>query len=223
MDNSFLRDELYQKLKLIKTSQAQNEFIQETALHPERIPLLLEIIRTDPGTVKFFLSKAIKILCETDPDLIYPYFAEIGQLTGSSNNIIKWGAIIALSDLVRIDDDQKFKLMFQDYLDLMNSDSMITAANAAGNAWKIIEKFPDLENEITRRMLKITDNTFYHKGEPSPECRNVLIGHIIECFGRYFDRSENQSLILDFVRVQTENSRASVARQARKFLKKYDD
>ncbi len=112
---------------------------------------------------------------------MYPYFDEAANLIHDSNSFIKWGAIITLSNLIAVDDDDRFATIYEKYFDLIDSESMITAANVIGNAWKIIKKNPIHENDITRRMLRVSENTYLNKGLPSAECKNVLIGHVVDC------------------------------------------
>lgn len=218
MDNNQMLEELTQR---IKAKPDQDEFIAQVRENPPLIPLLLEIIRQDPGTAKFFCGKVIRILSEEQPQLVYPFFAEIAALIPSGNNFIRWGAIITVANLVRVDDNNHFEAIYADYFDLIDDGSMITAANVVGNAWKIMERYPDRREDITRRMLRVTDNTYFTKGQPSPECRNVLIGHVIDCFDRCFETSGTKPLMADFVKSQTANPRKQVALKAATFLKKH--
>jgi len=104
---------------------------------------------------------------------------------------------------------------------LIDSESMITAANVIGNAWKIIKKNPIHENDITRRMLRVSENTYLNKGLPSAECKNVLIGHVVDCFDKYYDVSSNKESITNFVIAQTDNPRPQVSKKAKAFLEKH--
>ena len=153
--------------------------------------------------------------------MVYPYFDDIAQLIHSGNNFIKWGAITVISNLITVDKEKRFEKIRDGYFDLINSDSMITAANVVTNAWKFVQACPEIENDITARMIKVAENTYLHKGNPSPECRNILIGHVIEGFDKYFKVSGNKSMILEFVGSQKNNGRNSTAKKAAAFLKKY--
>ena len=104
---------------------------------------------------------------------------------------------------------------------MIDAEAMVTAANVIGNAWKIIMKKPEYEPDITKRILRIPDNTYLYKGEPSPECKNILCGHAIACFDKYFELSHSKEAILDFVAGQTNNPRKQTAKKAAAFLKKH--
>lgn len=169
---------------------------------PVRMKDLIEKIKTDKGSGKFFMEKSIRLLSEKEPRLVYPYFSEIAKLIQSPNNFIKWGAIITISNLIEVDEEHQFEPLFEEYFSLINDDSMITAGNVASNAWKFIVKNPKWDREITERLLKVKDNTYLYKGEPSPECKNIMKGHVLGCFDKYYEFSTLQEKIIAFAKAK---------------------
>lgn len=208
-------------LAAINNKPEFSSFVETVLSNPDMIGTLLEIIRTDKGSIKFYCDKVIRKISETRPSLVYPYFHEIAQLIDSSNNFIKWGALLTISNLIAVDHEKRFDAIYDQYFDLINSDSMITAANVTGNAWKFIQAMPDKEDDITTRLLRVPKNTYLYKGEPSPECKNILIGHVLDSFDQYFAISHQQSKMLKFAEAQKNNSRQSTAKKALSFLKKH--
>lgn len=196
-------------------------FSLEVMADPAMIGMLLEIISTDTGSVKFYCDKVVRFVSERNPSLVYPYFNDIAELIDSPNNFVKWGAILTISNLLSVDDENRFEMIYDRYLSLLNSETMVTAANIAGNAWKIVRKHPGWEKDITQRLLKIEGNTYLYKGEPSPECRNIMFGHMLDCFDRYFDLSTSKEKMIGFAESQRNNPRKTVARKAEAFLKKH--
>lgn len=196
-------------------------FVMVLLQRPEYIPELFAIIKADSGSAKFYCEKAIRIVSERRPDLIYPYFEEVAELIESPNSFIKWGAIITLANLATVDAENKFSSVYEKYFGLIEADAMVTAANVVGNAWKIILNKPEHEPDITRRLLRIPQNIYLYKGEPSPECRNILCGHAIDCFGKYFELAQDKNGIVAFASEQTHNPRKQVSKKAAAFLKKH--
>lgn len=188
---------------------------------PARMKGLIETIQADKGSGKFFLEKSIRLLSEREPSLVYPYFSEIDLLIESPNNFIKWGGIITLSNLIAVDEENRFEPLFDQYFSLLNADSMITAGNVASNAWKFVMKNPNWEKEITQRLLKVRENTYLYKGEPSLECKNIMIGHVLDCFDKYYEVSTLQEKMIAFAESEVKNPRQSVARKAQTFLKNH--
>lgn len=64
-------------------------------------------------------------------------------------------------------------------------------------------------------------NTYLYKGAPSLECRNIMLGNVIDCFDMYWLQSENKKSLLEFAMGQVDNPRETVARKARLFVKKH--
>lgn len=208
-------------LVAIKQKQEFSILVKKVESNPELIGVLLKIIREDKGSTKFYCDKAIQKISETNPSLVYPYFNEISQLLDSTNNFIKWGSIRTISNLITVDKEKQFDRIYDKYFKMINSDSMITASNVIGNAWKFVQALPEKEGDITSRLLKVMENTYLNKGEPSPECKNIIIGNVIECFNKYFGVSGNQDKMLEFVGCQTNNNRKSTAKKAVEFINKY--
>lgn len=215
-----------EKDKLLEKIQGKPDleaFVREVLQQPEYIPVLFSIIKNDPGSAKFYCEKVIRIVSERHPELVYPYFEEVAALIGSPNSFIKWGAIITLSNLAAVDTENKFASIYEKYFGLIAADAMVTAANVIGNAWKTILNKPEYEQDITKRLLRIPQNTYLYKGEPSPECRNILCGHTIDCFDKYFELAHDKNGILAFASAQTHNPRKQVAKKAAAFLKKHTE
>ncbi len=219
MHKESLVDEWIQRLK---QKPETDDFVDEVIQEPEIISVLIEIIKKDKGSVKFYCEKIVRIISERRPILVYPYFDDVASLIDSQNNFIKLGVIITLSNLISVDNENKFKSIYEKYFSLINSDSMITAGNVVKNAWKIVMKNPGWEDDITKRLLSLSANTYLNKGEPSPECKNIIFGDAIDCFNQYYEMSGNKEEIIEFVTNQRNNPRKQVAKKAESFLKRYN-
>lgn len=211
-----LRDMLKEKPEL-------PDFLDKLRINPAMIPVLLEIMQTDKGSIKFFSEKLIRLLSAENPELVYPYFADLGALLDNPNNILKWEAIITLSNLAAVDRENKFATIYEKYFSLLNDASMITAGNVAGNAWKIVLQNPGCEKDITGRLLAVRNNVYLNKGRPSPECKNIVCGHVLDCFEKYYQVAGEKDKILEFAEGLRNNPRPAVAKKAEAFLKKHKD
>lgn len=185
------------------------------------INYLIDIVLTETSSAKYFCTKIIRLISEQKPELIYPYFDVVFKWLHHENSFIKWDGILTLSNLAAVDSEDKFGAIYQDYFALIHDPQMITAANVIGNAWKIAIAKPELESDITRRMLEAERIVYMYKGEPSPECNCIVCGHVLECFEHYFDISENQTAMIDYAKGQVRSSRKAVAKSAEKFLKRH--
>ena len=95
------------------------------------------------------------MLSEQKSGLVYPYFEDIVKWLHHKNRFIKWDGILILSNLSAVDYEDKFEAIYQEYFSLIQDPQMITAANVVGNAWKIVLAKPELESDITKRLLEV--------------------------------------------------------------------
>ncbi len=196
------------------------QLARDVERHPEDLDWLCGLMRTDRGAAKLHAEKVIRRVGESRPDLLYPCFESIAALLDSPNRFILWGASITIANLVPADTDRRFDAIHDRYFALLDTGSMVSACNVIRNAWKIALSRPDLEPDITRRLLAVADHVYLYRNEPSPECRNITVGQVIDCFARYWKESGNREAILSFVSSQTGNTRPAVAAKAVKFLRK---
>lgn len=206
----------------LKTKPDLGQIVSEVIENPPMLKSFIEIVQTETSSVKFACTKAIRLVSEQRPEMVYPYFEDIAIWLHHDNSFIKWDAILILSNLASVDFDNRFEAIYEDYFALIHDPQMITAANVAGNAWKIVLAKPELENDITRRLLEVLQVVYMNKGEPSPECNCIVCGQVLECFEHYFEQSSNQALMIKFAQEQFGSNRKTVAKTAEKFLRRHD-
>ena len=205
----------------LKAKPDLNLFLNNVIEDKTILDSLFDIVATETSSIKYVCTKIIRMVSEKEPELIYPYFEILAKWIHHKNSFIKWDGIIILSNISAVDDENKFKDIYQDYFALIQDPQMITASNVVGNAWKIVLAKPELENDITKRLLKVPNTVYLRKGNPSPECNYIVCGQVLECFDHYFNSSENQSEMINFAKEQLNSKRKSVVKIAEKFLKQH--
>lgn len=195
---------------------------EDVIASPEVIPDLFEGLENKKGTIRFGCEKIVRIISEKQPELIYPYFDRVESLLDSDNNILKWGALIIISNLSSVDMDKKIDRIFKKYFTPVTGKNMITASNIVKNAWKIALAKPSLVEKISREILRVEATEYENRGRPSPECNSIVCGHAIDSFSRFFDKIKNKKPVVEFINTQLNNPRTAVAKKAEKFLKKHN-
>lgn len=208
-------------LKCLKEAPNFDWLIAEAGKDSGFLNALFEIVRSERSAVRYTCTKTLRILSEQQPDKIYPYFGDVAAWLQDPNSFVKWDGILILANLAAVDTEHRFASIYEEYFRLIRDSKMVTAANVAGNAWKIVQAVPEWENDITQRLLEVPQIIYLHHGEPSSECNNVMCGHVLDCFECYFDLSNNQKLMLCFAYTQLNSSRKSVAKKAARFLKRH--
>ena len=181
---------------------------QPTALHTAMEGL------SSAGSRKFEYSKALMILSEQHPELLYPHFQFLSQLLTSENKIIKWNAFRIIANLAPIDEEGHIGRIFDAYIAPITGPAMITAANAIQGAVKIATVEKQLTDKVIRAILKV-EQTHYQ----TDECRNIVIGHAIKALGMMDEPIRRRENVVAFVRRQTHNSRNATRKKAEIFLK----
>jgi hypothetical protein len=189
--------------------------------NPEYLPALIEGVQAPRGAIRFSYEKTLRLISERQPGLVYPHFDLFAGLLGCDNSFLKWGAIMTIAHLTSVDSQNKFEVIFEEYYAPVRGPVMITAANIIGSSATIVSAKPHLVGRIAAEILKVEKAKYEVHGRPSPECRNVAIGHAIESFDQFFDRIEDKPSVLQFVKKQLKNSRKAVARKAGQFLRKH--
>lgn len=131
----------------------------------------------------------------------------------NNNTHLKYIAIYIIANLTKADSESKFEKIFDVYYELFNDKSVIPPAHVAVNSGKIALAKPNLRAEITNRLLAIDNVVQRHT--------NLVKASAIEAFDAYFEESEDQWRIIEFVRAQLDCDSPKTRKMAKAFLKKW--
>jgi hypothetical protein len=187
----------------------------------KQIPKLVEALQVEKSSKKYAYEKVLRIISERRPQLVYPYFGIFCALLDNENNFLKWGAIMTVANLTVADVEKKFEAIFEKYYAPINGPTMVTAANIIGSSVIIARAKPALIDSIVLEILKVEKARFQLKGTPSPECRNVAIGHAIDSLDPLYDQVRDKAKIHQFVKRQLKNTRKQVVQKAEQFLRRH--
>jgi hypothetical protein len=181
----------------------------------EDMTALLDGLDAKAAGVKFGCAKVLRIISEKKPEALYPYFDRLTSFLESDNAILRWGAIIILSNLAAVDSAQRFARLFRGYYGVIAGPDMIAAANVMAASPKIARAHPRMAERIKNEILKVERATY-----KTAECRNVALGHAIDALAAFYDLIRERDTVLAFVRRQLGNPRRAVALRAARFLKR---
>jgi len=164
--------------------------------------------------VKYGCAKALRLIGEQRPDLLYPHFDFFVRLLDHENKILQWDAVFVLSHLSSVDAEDKFRAVFDKYFSRIRGPVMITAANVIQGGARIAQAKPQLPDRIAAEMIKVGRARYQ-----TAECRNVAIGHAIVALGNILPVLNNPAPVVAFVRRQIRISRPATRKKAEYFLK----
>jgi hypothetical protein len=181
------------------------------------LPEILNGISSENPRVRFKSAKILRIVSEQNPEMLYSKMDSFIRLLESENNILKWNAMDIIANLTRVDSENKFDEIFEEYYGFLSDESMVTAGHVADNSGKIAKAKPYLQNKITTELLKVES---FPRGQ---ECKNILLGKVILSFGQYVDQVKNKEKIISLAKRQLNNTRNATKKKAEKFLIKIEN
>ncbi|MBI5863155.1 MAG: hypothetical protein HZB38_01315 [Planctomycetes bacterium] len=179
------------------------------ALAPARVATAIEAFQATTGTRRFAAGKALALTAERYPERVYPHFDAVAARLGGQCKICRWNALRILAALAGADRDHKLDSILDAYLAYITCGNLITAANAVHGVGKIAAARPEWLARIVDSMLAVEACEY-----ETPECRNVLIGHVLDGLASLGPTALSKPKVLAFIRRQLANPRAAVARRA---------
>jgi hypothetical protein len=198
----------------------KEELAEKIIVSHELLPFIFEGLNSDKGPIKFGCQKILLLISEKKPELIYPNFNFFVKLLESKNKIIKWGAIIIIANLAKVDSKNKFDSIFKKYYSIISEGELISAANVISSSVRIISGKPALKEKIAENILKVEKAVY-----ETAECHNIAVGHALKFFENVFNKlsSKHKEAAKQFALKELKNSRPAVRKEAARFLKKFSE
>jgi len=174
----------------------------------------LEGILSKKEEVRFNSYQVLLHISENNPDALYPKWDYLAGLLTSDNHYHRYIAINLLANLVKVDEENKFEVNFEQYFDNIAGEKTMVAGQAAMNAGKIARAKPNLQEKITDILLRIDQ---IHRGKHT----ELMKAHAITAFDDYFDEVVDKAKILNFVKAQLDSQSPKTKKLAKEFLKKW--
>jgi len=176
---------------------------------------LLEGISSKKDEIRYPSFKALLIISEEHPEILYPEWDFFAGLIKSDNSYKKLIGLRLIANLVKVDTKNKFEEIFDEYYSILDEDKTMTAGHLASVSGKIAIAKPELQSKITDKLLNI-DNT--HKGKQ----KELIKAYAIEAFDDYYKDAENKEKIIEFVKKQLDSSSPKTRKKAEKILEKWN-
>ncbi|MFC1983026.1 hypothetical protein ACFLV5_04520 [Chloroflexota bacterium] len=177
---------------------------------------ILDGLKSKEETFRHNCHKVLMRIGETNGELLYPKWDYFVELLSSDNSYRKMSAVQIVANLTKVDTDNRFEAIVGKYYGLLDDKSMIVAIYTAASSGSIVRAKPQLEREITNRLLDI-DKTHH------PEGRKPLIkAGAIEAFDKYFPEATDKERIIAFVKEQQNCDSPKTRKLAQDFLRKWE-
>ncbi len=201
---------------LIPKDRNLGKIASESVKNSESVSYLLEGVQNENVRIRYGCFNTLVLISEKNPELLYPHFDLFAEYLNSDNNIVKLGGIKIISNLSKVDNENKFDKIFDKFYSFISDPEMTTAANVSKGSSGIAKSKPYLTENITNRLLVVSQTKY-----KTEECKNILIGHVIVSFDKIFNQLENKKLVIEFVENNMNNPWKGTKSKAEKFLNKY--
>ena len=190
--------------------------IAKKAIEDQKLlPESLEGILSKEDEIRYPSFKALLIISEEHPEVLYPKWEFFGGLINSNNSYRKLIALRLIANFTKADTENKFEELFDDYYRILDEDKTMTAGHLAGNSGKIAKAKPNLQSKITNKLINI-DNT--HHGKQ----KELIKSYAIEAFNEYYEEAEDKRKIAKFVKKQLKSESPKTRKKAKDFLEKWE-
>ena len=173
----------------------------------------VEALQSGNDKIRFKHFRKLLPISEKNPKLLYPFWDIFVTLLKKDEVSNKYYAINLIANIVKVDRQNKFEKIFNQFYKLLNHESPVVSPNIAGVSGKIVNAKPHLESKITNRLLKVESTS-------KSRYMDLMKGYIIQAFDEYFDEVKNKQKIIQFVEDQLNSTSPKTKKLAKEFLKR---
>jgi hypothetical protein len=201
-------------LSVFEKKGANPETLAQLALKDEKVlQEALDGVLSKKDVIRQNSFQALNFLSEKHPDRIYGKWDFFANLIRKGNAFHKYIAVWIIANLTKADSENKFEKLFDAYYGLLGDKSVIPAGHVAAKSGIIALAKPELQAEITNRLLDIDNTVQRHK--------DLVKSGAIEAFDAYFEKSSDKARIIEFVKAQLNCESPKTRKMAKEFLEKW--
>ena len=201
-------------LDLEKRTPEQKKTAEKAVKDEKVLSELLDGLRSKKCSVRYKNFKAVYLVSEDYPEKLYEKWDFFEDMLNSNNNTFRFYAIHVLANLARIDNEDRFEKILDNFYGILNEDALVPACHVAYVSGKIVNAKPELAEEITRRLLNIDKATYNHK--------ELVQANSLKAFSEYYDKISDNDRVLSLAKTLQKNKSARAKKEANEFLKKWN-
>ena len=206
---------VYQKLADKELSGA--DLAKRALAKEELVPILVDGMGQKKAETKYGCAKALRIIADERPELLYPHFETFAGMLDNPNNIFQWEGIYLLAGLAGVDEENKIDGILDSFFAKIEGPLMITAANIIKGAAQIVAARPHLGSRIVAEILRAE-----HGHYETPECYEIVCGTALKAFAKIYKWVPDSQPMLQFAQRHQRSSRAATRAAAEKLLARHE-
>ena len=198
-----------------KEHPSLEEAMQWALADGKALKMLLDGVVSKDDTYRYNCFKVLLQISDDHPLVLYPEWNYFVGLLSSSNSYHRSIGLQIIANLTRVDDENRFGGIFDQYFDLLDDEKVVTARYLAQSAGRIVKAKPHLQARITERLLGI-DGTHH-----TQDRKDLIKADIIQSFEEFFEDCHHKGELLAFVERQLGCSSPKTRKAAKAFLNKH--
>jgi hypothetical protein len=205
--------------QLIHILKNKNPDIDELAKmcrdHRPFLDELIDNLKEKNETIRYNSVKILTRIAEEQPEKIYPYWNEIKEQLYSKNIIPLLSGIVLISRLVRVDKNNYFRSIVDDFFNLFEHKNVIPVRYFLLDIWRIGKARPEYIPRIVKILFSIDGLNQEHKG--------LLKGDALLAFAELWDLIDQatRAKVVEFAKGLLNSESPKTKKEAKKFLQKF--
>ncbi|MBD3254947.1 MAG: hypothetical protein GF383_07625 [Candidatus Lokiarchaeota archaeon] len=195
----------------------KQKYVELAISNPQTRDFIVENMINNSHIMKYYhCFDILEEVGSLKPELLYKYWDEIYKLLFHSNSYHRNFGLILLAQLAKIDEENKFIDIIDDYLNLLNDDRIMTAEACIKNVIKIASIKPELSETVVDRLLDFENSIKY-----SEKQKAVIMSFLIEGFHLLYENFPKKDVLFKFVKKHIESISPKTRKVAKNFINKY--
>jgi hypothetical protein len=201
-------------LDLEKRTPEQQRTAEDAVKDGKVLAGLLDGLLCKKCAVRYKNFKAVYLISEDYPEVLYPKWSFFEGMLKSENNTSKFYAVHVLANLAKVDGAGKFEKIFDEFYGILNGGAMVPASHVAYVSQKIVKAKPELMDKVTERLLNLDKATYKHK--------ELVQANALSSFSAYFDRVSDKDAVVSLAKELRKSKSSRAKKEAAMFLKKWN-
>lgn len=196
-----------------------DEFV-EFAINEEHLrdEIINQMLNNKDIMIYYHSYRIISKASELKPKLFYKYWDDFASLLNHGNSYHRDFGLTLTANLTKVDKENKFSIIFQDYFKCINDAKFMTARHCIQNTAKILANKHTLNESIINILLDIDSQCDFPKKQKA-----LLKSDIIELFNKFYEQINDKERVNKFVKVELNSVSPKTKKNAKNFLEKHQN
>jgi len=153
---------------------------------------------------------------EMNPKIFYKHWEKFVKLLKQKNTYHREIGIVILSNLSKVDKNDKFSEIINEYLKCLYDDKISNAVYTTESLKDIIKNKPEYLDKIVNELLQHRKKTFYNEKHEA-----LLEYGFLEIFDENYSKLMNKEIISAFILDKKESISSKTKKKSKEMIKKY--